>query len=162
MIARAIERLSLSDAADLDAVVEVERASFTNPWTRDMFTWELENWAVSYLYVARTEQFPVAGYCCFWLVFDELHVNNLAVRPECRSLGIGTQLLVAIMNDGRQLGARRATLEVRRSNEGARRLYERLGFRIAGTRPKYYSAPVEDALILWRDSLVELGPTSFA
>lgn len=153
MTLRAIERLSLADAADLEAVVEVEQASFTNPWTRQMFTWELENWAVSYLYVARTEHFAVAAYCCFWLVFDELHINNLAVRPECRGGGLGNELLVHIMSEGRQLGARRATLEVRRSNDAARRLYERLGFRVAGTRPRYYSSPVEDALILWRDSL---------
>ncbi len=156
MIARAIERLSLADAADLDAVVEVEQASYMNPWTRQMFTWELENGAVSYLYVARTDQCLVAGYCCVWLVFDELHINNLAVRPENRRLGLGKELLVYIMTEGRQLGARRATLEVRRSNEAARRLYDRLGFRIAGTRPRYYSSPVEDALILWRDDLDEL------
>ena len=53
--------------------------------------------------------------------------------------------------EGRRLGARRATLEVRAGNTGARRLYERLGFYTAGTRRNYYTNPVEDALILWRD-----------
>ena len=56
-----------------------------------------------------------------------------------------------VLAEGRRLGARRATLEVRASNVGARRLYERLGFYMAGTRRNYYTSPVEDALILWRD-----------
>jgi ribosomal-protein-alanine N-acetyltransferase len=155
MTTMAIERISLADTDDLDAVVDIEQASYTNPWTREMFRWELENWAVSYLYVARTDQHRVAAYCACWLVFDELHINNLAVRPDCRRHGIGTQLLQQLIHEGRRLGARRATLEVRRSNEVARRLYEQLGFRIAGERPRYYSSPVEDALILWREGLDE-------
>jgi len=58
-----------------------------------------------------------------------------------------------VLKQGALLGARRATLEVRRSNEAARLLYERFGFSVAGVRPEYYSKPVEDALILWRDDL---------
>jgi ribosomal-protein-alanine N-acetyltransferase len=84
-------------------------------------------------------------------VFDEIHINNLAIRPQYRQRGIGTALLHHVLAAARQLGARRATLEVRASNDGARRLYERLGFYVAGIRRNYYSNPVEDALILWRD-----------
>jgi ribosomal-protein-alanine N-acetyltransferase len=93
----------------------------------------------------------VAGFCAFWLVFDEIHINNVAMRPDFRERGIGTALLRRVLADARQLGARRATLEVRASNERARRLYERLGFYVAGVRRNYYTNPVEDALILWRD-----------
>jgi [ribosomal protein S18]-alanine N-acetyltransferase len=84
-------------------------------------------------------------------VFDEIHINNVAMRPKFRGHGIGTALLHHVLAEARTLGARRATLEVRASNDGARRLYDRLGFYVAGTRRNYYSHPVEDALILWRD-----------
>jgi [ribosomal protein S18]-alanine N-acetyltransferase len=136
---------------DLTGVLDVEQESFTNPWTREMYSWELQNRSVCHIFVVRTAEYPVAGFCAFWLVFDEIHINNVAVRPALRGQGIGTALLHHILAEAKQLGARRATLEVRASNEGAKRLYERLGFYVAGTRKNYYSHPVEDALILWRD-----------
>lgn len=136
---------------DLAGVLEVEHESFTNPWTREMYAWELQNRSVCHIFVVRTPDCQVAGFCAFWLVFDEIHINNVAMRPKFRGLGIGTALLNHVLAEARNLGARRATLEVRASNEGARRLYDRLGFYVAGTRRNYYSHPVEDALILWRD-----------
>jgi ribosomal-protein-alanine N-acetyltransferase len=139
--------------ADLDGVLAVEAESFTNPWTREMYAWELQNRAVCHIYVVRTPDCAVAGFCAFWFVFDEIHINNVAIRPQFRGSGIGTTLLHHILAEARRLGARRATLEVRASNEAARRLYERLGFHIAATRRNYYTNPVEDALILWHDTL---------
>jgi len=94
-------------------------------------------------------------------VFDEIHINNIALRPQYRDLGYGTALLQHVLAQARNLGARRATLEVRAGNTGARRLYERLGFYVAGTRRNYYTNPVEDALILWRDD-ADAPPTSAA
>jgi ribosomal-protein-alanine N-acetyltransferase len=88
-----------------------------------------------------------------WIVADELHINNLAVRPECRGAGVGRTLLESVFHHAVALGARRATLEVRQSNAAARKLYERLGFSVAAIRKAYYDHPVEDALILWRDEL---------
>ena len=136
---------------DLDGVLFVESESFTNPWTRDMYAWELQNRAVCHIYVVRTADRPVVGFCAFWLVVDEIHINNVAVLPDLRGQGLGTALMNRVFEEARRLGARRATLEVRASNQGARRLYERLGFYAAGTRRHYYTNPVEDALILWRD-----------
>ena len=136
---------------DLDGVLAVESESFTNPWTRDMYAWELQNRAVCHIFVVRTPHRRVVGFCAFWLVVDEIHINNVAVLPELRGQGMGTRLMSHVLQEARHLGARRATLEVRASNEGARRLYERLGFYLAGTRRHYYTNPVEDALILWRD-----------
>jgi ribosomal-protein-alanine N-acetyltransferase len=144
---------ALDGDRDLEGVLEVESESFTNPWTREMYAWELQNRSVCHIFVVRTSDCAVAGFCAFWLVFDEIHINNLAMRPSFRAQGIGTALLHHVLAEARQLGARRATLEVRASNEGARRLYERLGFYVAGTRRNYYSNPVEDALILWRDEV---------
>jgi [ribosomal protein S18]-alanine N-acetyltransferase len=144
-----IERMGGDD--DLAGVLEVENESFTNPWTREMYAWELQNRSVCHIFVVRTPDCTVAGFCAFWLVFDEIHINNVAMRPKFRGRGIGTALLDHVLAEARTLGARRATLEVRASNDGARRLYDRLGFYVAGTRRNYYSHPVEDALILWRD-----------
>jgi ribosomal-protein-alanine N-acetyltransferase len=141
----------LATEADLDGVLQVESASFTNPWTREMYAWELQNRHVCHIYVVRMAECRVAAFCAFWLVFDEIHINNVAVRPEFRGRGIGASLLEHVFMEARRLGALRATLEVRASNHAALRLYERLGFYVAGRRKHYYSKPVEDALILWRD-----------
>ena len=141
----------LGGETDLEGVLAVEAASFSNPWTREMYAWELQNRSVCHIYVARTSECRVAGFCAFWLVFDEIHINNLAILPEYRNRGMGTAILHRVLAEAKRLGARRATLEVRASNAGAKKLYERLGFYVAGVRPHYYSSPVEDALILWRD-----------
>ena len=141
----------LDGSADLDGVLHVEAESFTNPWTRDMYAWELQNRAVCHIYVVRTDDCRVAAFCAFWLVFDEIHINNVAVLPAWRGRGIGTTLMQHVLTEGARLGAHRATLEVRASNASALRLYDRLGFYVAATRRNYYSNPVEDALILWRD-----------
>jgi ribosomal-protein-alanine N-acetyltransferase len=144
----------LSGESDLTGVLEVEEESFTNPWTREMYAWELQNRSVCHIHLVRTDDCPVAGFCAFWVVFDEIHINNVAVRPRFRGLGMGTALMHRVLHEeARALGARRATLEVRASNEGALRLYRRLGFYVAGTRRHYYTNPVEDALILWHDGL---------
>ena len=76
----------------------------------------------------------VIAYCAGWIVFDELHINNLAVGPPWRRHGVASALLTFVLQEAAVEGATRATLEVRRSNEPARRLYERFGFAFAGVR----------------------------
>jgi ribosomal-protein-alanine N-acetyltransferase len=142
-------------SADLDAILVIEAASFTSPWTRDMYLAEFENVGVSFCYVARDPAGAVIGFCSFWRVLDELHINNLAVTPARRRQGVGAALLTFALQEGARLGARRASLEVRQSNDVARRLYERLGFSIAGVRRGYYTNPTENALVLWREGLPE-------
>jgi ribosomal-protein-alanine N-acetyltransferase len=144
-----IEPLSSPD--EIDDLLAVERTSFTNPWTREMFLSELQNEGVSFLVCARDDTGRLIGFCSFWRVFDELHINNLAVAPAHRRQGVAASLLTHVLAQAPRLGATRALLEVRRSNDEARRLYERFGFSVAGTRRNYYSQPVEDALVLWRD-----------
>ena len=141
----------LAGDEDLDGVLAVEAASFSNPWTRAMYEWELQNRAVCHILVVRTAACRVAGFCAFWLVVDEIHINNLAVLPEFRGRGLGTTLMRRVLTEGLRLGATRATLEVRVSNEAARRFYEGLGFRATAVRKHYYTNPTEDALILWRE-----------
>jgi len=139
----------LSSPDEIDEVLAVERASFTNPWTREMYVSELQNEGVSFLFAARDAAGRLIGICSFWRVFEELHINNLAVDPAHRRQGVAASLLARVLAEAPLLGALRVLLEVRRSNGEARRLYERFGFSIAGTRRNYYSHPVEDALVLW-------------
>jgi ribosomal-protein-alanine N-acetyltransferase len=146
----------VSSVAQIDQVLAIEESSFTNPWTRTMYLAELENPGVSFCYLAKDASGEAVGFCSFWRVLDELHINNLAVLPAFRRGGIATALLTHVLGVGVRLGARRATLEVRRSNDAARHLYERFGFTIAGVRPGYYTKPVEDALVLWRENLADL------
>jgi [ribosomal protein S18]-alanine N-acetyltransferase len=133
---------------DLDAVLEIEAGSFSNPWTREMFSAEFSRTGISHNYVIRTPDHPIAGFCMIWVLFDEIHINNFAIRPACRRSGLGRALLRASLADARQRGGRRAALEVRRSNVGALGLYGQLGFRVAGVRRDYYTNPAEDALVL--------------
>ena len=143
----------LTSAAEIDEVIAIEHASFTNPWTREMYLAELENPGVSFCYLARESGGRAIGFCSFWRVADELHINNLAVLPLNRRGGVATALLRHVLREGARRGAVRATLEVRKSNDPARLLYERLGFAIAGVRRAYYTKPDEDAIVLWREGL---------
>src|SRR5882757_9579946 len=99
---------------DIDDVLAIEEAAFTSPWTRAMYQAELENRGVSFCFLARDAERRAIGFCSFWRVLDELHINNLAVLPELRRVGIGSTLLRFVLKKGAELGARRATLEVRR------------------------------------------------
>ena len=143
-----VERLAGPD--DLDAVLAIEEASFNNPTTREWYEEELKRPEVCFIYVMRTAEYPVAGFCAFWLVVDQAHINNLAIRPELRGHGLGTYLLESIVTEARHLGATSLMLEVRRSNVAAQRLYARAGFHESGVRKSYYTQPVEDALVLLR------------
>src|ERR1700704_6466393 len=114
----AIEQVTAAD--QIDAVLAIEEASFTNPWTRGMYLTELENTGGSYCFLAKDEGGRAVGFCSFWRILDELHINNIAVLPPFRRLGAATSLLTHVLSQGAALGARRATLEVRRSNDTAR------------------------------------------
>jgi ribosomal-protein-alanine N-acetyltransferase len=145
-----VERLRNPGAdADIDAVVALELESFTNPWSRDTLVWELANSDVTRVYLLRDTEDRAIAFCIAWVVFDELHINTIAVSPRHRRQGLATFLLREVMADAARDGAHRATLEVRESNAAALELYARLGFRIAARRREYYTNPTEDALILW-------------
>jgi ribosomal-protein-alanine N-acetyltransferase len=93
------------------------------------------------------------AYCACWIIFDELHINSLAVDENWRRRGVARYLLEGVLKEAAAAGARSATLEVRRSNEAARTLYEGLGFHVDAVRRDYYQHPREDALILWHRAL---------
>ena len=149
-----IERLRDATAdSEIDAVVALESESFTNPWSRDTLVWELQNSDVTRAYVLRDDGETIVAFCVCWVIFDELHINTLAVHPSVRRQGLATALLRHIFADASASGALKATLEVRASNSAAISLYRGLGFHVAATRPRYYAKPEEDALILWREGI---------
>jgi ribosomal-protein-alanine N-acetyltransferase len=139
-----IERMSL---ADLDAVEEIERQSFTTPWPPNAYRSELENNRLAHYVVARYGE-QIVGFAGLWMMVDEAHVTTFAVRTGWRRQGIGERLLLALFELARARHAQVATLEVRPSNTPARRLYEKYGFALTGIRPRYYSDDNEDALIM--------------
>ncbi|HEX7280850.1 MAG TPA: ribosomal protein S18-alanine N-acetyltransferase [Vicinamibacterales bacterium] len=138
----------MTTPAGLDGVLEIEEAAFNNPTTREWYERELARPEVCFIYVLRTPEHPCAAFCAFWRIADQAHINNLAVRPELRGRGLGLQMLEAVIDEARRLGAESLALEVRRSNVAAQRLYKRAGFRENGVRKSYYTQPVEDALLL--------------
>ena len=136
--------------ADLEAVLEIEQASFPIPWSRNAFLQELlENDRAIYL-IARDETERIAGYIGMWIVLDEGHITNLATHPDFRRSGVGRTLLAAMMTAGREQGVRYVTLEVRRSNLAAQQLYQKAGFAPMGVRRQYYLDNKEDAVIMWK------------
>jgi [ribosomal protein S18]-alanine N-acetyltransferase len=96
---------------------------------------------------------PVVGYGGLWMMVDEAHVTSVAVRPDFRGRGLGELLMLTLFEVALRLGARWMTLEVRVSNQVARHLYAKLGFREAGIRPRYYTDNNEDAVIMWSEEL---------
>lgn len=132
---------------DLDEVVAIERASFSMPWSRNAFLYEMEQNQVARCWVMKEDGHAI-GYLCLWEVADELHITNLAVHPTQRRRGLGRHLLGTILGEARQRSIRVCVLEVRPSNTEARALYESFGFRVVGRRRGYYYDTGEDALVM--------------
>jgi len=143
--------------ADLDAIDEIERHSFVQPWPRQTFEAELTR-EVARLDVARGP--AILGFCNYWIVVDphgtagEVHILAIATHPDHRRAGVGAALLAHALDQGRAHRAGLATLEVRRGNLPAIALYERAGFRTVHVRKQYYQDNGEDALVM----LNELSP----
>jgi len=144
-----MSKVQIGDATldDLDAIHAIEVLAFPHPWTRRLLAKEFEHpW--SRQRIARDEAGKVLGYLISWKVADEVHILDVAVHPEARRKGVGRLLLEDCASMARESDSVSISLEVRRSNEGARALYRDLGFEIIGERPRYYVADREDAVVL--------------
>lgn len=134
-------------AEDVGQVMEIERASFSKPWTENMFLRDLAQEIAVYR-VAVEEGRPV-GYMGMYHVADEGHITNIAVLPVWRGRGVASALLRSFVELAQSRELAFLTLEVRAGNRGAIRLYEKFGFRQVGVRPRYYEY-TEDALLMTR------------
>lgn len=125
---------------DLDQVMRIERLSFPSPWTRSHFIEEINRNSLSHAFVLRDPiSGDVAGFLLCWILSMQVHISNVAVHPSRRGRGCGEILIRHGMKLAKENGCRHVVLEVRPSNLTALRLYQRLGFRIVGELPGYYS-----------------------
>ncbi len=133
----------------LGAIMEIEKEAYPEPWTAGMFREEMRS-KRSYFYVAFVEG-ELIGYSGFWLVLDEAHITSLTVAAEYRGAGYGRDQLMHLLSVGEEKRVRAFTLEVRQSNEPARKLYESAGFHTAGLRKGYYATTGEDAVVMLKE-----------
>ncbi|MGH7482312.1 MAG: ribosomal protein S18-alanine N-acetyltransferase [Longimicrobiales bacterium] len=137
-------------AADLDDVLAIEHVAFAMPWSSITYR-NLLRRRDAELLVAELPGPGVVGYTVCWRVLDEAELGNIAVAPAWRGRGVARALLERVIVRAAAKGVRALFLEVRVSNERARRLYAAAGFRQVGMRRNYYAFPLEDALVLRRD-----------
>ena len=152
---------------DIPQVVEIEKIAFSRPWTKSIFKAALLlPYAAYYVAVEESsgkdagdktgdnteDNIPdkVVGMCGVKKIFEEGDISNVAVHPAYRGRGISRKMLEILMREARADGVQAFTLEVRAGNEVAVNLYESLGFRTEGVRPRFYDDPVEDGLIMWQ------------
>ncbi len=150
---------------DVTEILRIEEACFSAPWTRKMVEAELTGNPFARFLVVK-ETFPgqsapasVIAYLCYWIVFEELRLMNLAVIASKRRTGIAKQLVTTALQQGLSQAATRAVLEVRSSNLAAQRLYAGFGFQRTSVRKQYYTNPVEDAVLMELEPLL-LRPVS--
>ena len=133
---------------DVEAVSKIEEATFSMPWKPDDFRDMIRRDNMTYL-VAELDG-KIIGGAGMRNILGDGEVTNVAILADYRGRGYGRRLMEALLLAGSELGAKAFTLEVRKSNEAAIRLYESLGFVSEGIRPDFYERPKEDALILWK------------
>lgn len=134
---------------DLDEVFEIEKASFPDPWSVDLFKAELQN-PHSFNFVLRLKSLSekgVAAYIVYWIAADEMQILDLAVDEKLRRQGLGRLLIKSALKRAGEVGAMHAFLEVRKGNKAAISLYRTLGFAEIGERKKYYKDG-EDAIVM--------------
>jgi ribosomal-protein-alanine N-acetyltransferase len=139
---------------DLLEVVALEEMCNLSPWGWNAYHTELQSVANSLMLVARDTssrseaEHAIVGFIVARELADEIHINNVAVKPEFRGRGIGRMLMKTALAWGRERNARQAVLEVRAGNDTAHQLYRGCGFEVIGRRRRYYKSPVEDALLM--------------
>jgi ribosomal-protein-alanine N-acetyltransferase len=132
---------------DVPAAHAIDVSSFTLPWPERSFRFEVTDNPAARCWVAEMDD-RVVGMLVLWIIVDEAHIASLATHPEFRRQGIAKQLLVKALDTAYAEGARTAFLEVRASNEAARRMYQKFGFEEAGRRERYYKDNNEDAILM--------------
>ena len=142
------------EAADLDAVMEIEAATYSQPWTRGVFDDELA--AEHRTYLVAEHDGSIVGYGGLMVVGEDAHVTTLVAVKPAPTRAIGTRVMLELISAGLSTGATQVTLEVRTSNRRAQDFYRRFGLAPVGVRKNYYMD--EDALIMWAH---DIGGTEY-
>lgn len=133
---------------DIPSVVAIEEEAFAIPWTQEIFEHEMNGNNYAH-YIVAVENEEVIGHFGMWIVLDECHITNIAVRKRLRGRGIGEKLMSEAIRLCKDMNVKLMTLEVRVSNHTAQNLYRKLGFKDGGIRKNYYTDDREDALVMW-------------
>lgn len=141
--------------ADLEQVIEIDQISFSLPWPKRSFQYELDENFTSRCWVADVDG-RIAAMMVGWMIIDELHVATIAAHPDYRGQGIGKKVLVHALLAARKEGVIRAFLEVRQTNEAALNMYRSLGFVEDGRRKEYYKDNNEDAILMSLNDMTHL------
>lgn len=142
--------------AYIPAILAIEAKTNTAPWSERSFQNELSH--ERGVFLVAIGDGDVVGYGGVWLVIDEAHITTVAVSPEHQRQGIGSRLMIELLDRAKAAGMTCSTLEVRASNDTAIRLYERLGYHIAARRKSYYPDNREDAIVMWLHGLETWEP----
>ena len=133
--------------SDLEEVLEIEKKSFADPWSRRLFK-ETLSFPHSFNFVLRGATGTLLGYVNFYLIAEEAHMLNLAMHPDYRKKGLASKLLDHVIQLLKGRNAAHFFLEVRESNQDAIDLYTKFGFEMIGRRKRYYTKTNEDALVM--------------
>ncbi|MBF0709665.1 MULTISPECIES: ribosomal protein S18-alanine N-acetyltransferase [unclassified Gemella] len=133
----------------LDILSVIDRENFVDPWSKEMFKKELEQENSEYYAIFNGEE--VLGFCGGWYVLEEYQINKIVIDKKYQNKKMGSLFLLYMMQLYANKGAKRAIIEVRKSNKAAIKVYERVGFELIGKREKYYQNNGEDALIMIRN-----------
>jgi len=135
-----------AEVADIPHIANLEKECFSNPWSEKAISETMSRDYAIFLVAEREGE--ICGYIGSYFAFDEGYITNVAVSPELRRLGIGKALVCSLNRLGEEMGLAFWTLEVRESNVAAISLYEGIGFETVGKRPRFYSNPIETALLM--------------
>lgn len=139
-------------AADLEQVARLEKICFSEPWSYGIL--ESGMYSPYDVYFVLEQERQILGYCNLRILAGEGEVQRIAVLPAWRGLGLGRKLMDAMVSFAREKEASAITLEVRAGNTAARNLYESYGFTAEAVRKGYYRNPAEDAVIMWKRSVL--------
>lgn len=144
-------RIEQMRVEDVEAVAELDKKCFPSPWSVSAYMNEAHN-SSAYYVVARVHD-RIIGFAGMWLIMDEAHITTIGVDPDLRGQKIGERILIHILDEAIHRGARRVTLEVRKSNIVAQNLYDKYMFHTVAVRKAYYTNNNEDALVMWIDDM---------
>ncbi|MDJ0900605.1 MAG: ribosomal protein S18-alanine N-acetyltransferase [Xenococcus sp. MO_188.B8] len=142
-------------AENIPEIVALDQLCFNGIWSEDGYRREInsDKSILLTLSLVNNSELKIIGIGCLWSILEEAHITLLGIHPDYHRQSLGSLLLYTLLKDAVNRQLERATLEVVTGNQVAINLYEKFGFKVAGTRKNYYPKTGEDALILWRNGI---------